>query len=398
MHYLKDYLELLEPLRDIMREKFTLMRESDLKLQAEFAQLEEDSSEFLNNYRVYQKQSSLSPTKSKIQTDRSIILTNDQSLEMTPEQLAAQQQKQTEYNKLIERHEELLKMNTVKISLANDSHEFVERYFKKLENDLHKFKMELEADYSGLTEVLEKRTLKSLSFTIEKYRFILGFANEDCNDYENKMGENGILDPSLIDIEPLFDSFDDLTMPKSLTHDLPLNCVTSQAHRLSTGPNSCHPLSLLNRKSHQRLYSNSLSSSSSRGRKRLQSASSTNNSEKRKRNTLNDSHDFHQSDTEESLSNHFFNLKHTPYDSETYVDLDPLNVLSNLNEQTTENIDERRYCICNQISYGDMIACDNPTCRREWFHYPCVGIITPPKGKWFCTECTQILQQQNMHK
>ncbi|CAF4447239.1 unnamed protein product, partial [Adineta steineri] len=88
---------------------------------------------------------------------------------------------------------------------------------KKLENDLHKFKMELEADYSGLTEVLEKR-----------------FANEDCNDYENKMGENGILDPSLIDIEPLFDSFDDLTMPKSLTHDLPLNCVTSQAHRLST--------------------------------------------------------------------------------------------------------------------------------------------------------------------
>ena len=36
---------------------------------------------------------------------------------------------------------------------------FVERYYKKLENDLNKFKMELEADYSGLTETLEKRML-----------------------------------------------------------------------------------------------------------------------------------------------------------------------------------------------------------------------------------------------
>jgi hypothetical protein len=41
-----------------------------------------------------------------------------------------------------------------------------------------------------------------------------------------------------------------------------------------------------------------------------------------------------------------------------------------------------------------MIACDNPNCRREWFHYPCVGIVTPPKGKWFCAECAQIQQQQ----
>ena len=33
-----------------------------------------------------------------------------------------------------------------------------------------------------------------------------------------------------------------------------------------------------------------------------------------------------------------------------------------------------RYCICNQVSYGDMVACDNDDCPYEWFHYPCVGI------------------------
>ena len=64
-----------------MREKLTLMRENDLKFQVEFAQLEEDSSEFLNNYRQYQKQSLLSPTKSKINTHQfNTIQSNDQSV------------------------------------------------------------------------------------------------------------------------------------------------------------------------------------------------------------------------------------------------------------------------------------------------------------------------------
>ncbi|GIY27285.1 hypothetical protein CEXT_698851 [Caerostris extrusa] len=45
---------------------------------------------------------------------------------------------------------------------------------------------------------------------------------------------------------------------------------------------------------------------------------------------------------------------------------------------------EPRYCICNQVSYGDMVACDHKDCPFEWFHYQCVGITQPPKGKWFC--------------
>ena len=40
---------------------------------------------------------------------------------------------------------------------------------------------------------------------------------------------------------------------------------------------------------------------------------------------------------------------------------------------------EPRYCICNQVSYGDMVACDNTDCPYEWFHYPCVGVTAPPK-------------------
>ncbi|KAK9475300.1 uncharacterized protein V1510DRAFT_371401, partial [Dipodascopsis tothii] len=45
------------------------------------------------------------------------------------------------------------------------------------------------------------------------------------------------------------------------------------------------------------------------------------------------------------------------------------------------------YCYCQQVSYGEMVACDGPDCKREWFHLPCVGLSAPPKGQWYCEEC-----------
>ncbi|GAB6032621.1 PHD finger protein ing1 [Chamberlinius hualienensis] len=49
--------------------------------------------------------------------------------------------------------------------------------------------------------------------------------------------------------------------------------------------------------------------------------------------------------------------------------------------------DEPTYCLCQQISYGEMIGCDNDRCAIEWFHFSCVGLSTKPKGKWFCPKC-----------
>ncbi|SPP77906.1 inhibitor of growth protein 3 [Drosophila guanche] len=59
---------------------------------------------------------------------------------------------------------------------------------------------------------------------------------------------------------------------------------------------------------------------------------------------------------------------------------------------------EPRYCTCNQVSYGDMVACDNDACPFEWFHYPCVGITQPPKGKWFCPKCTATMRRRGNRK
>ncbi|KAL8167159.1 hypothetical protein V2J09_008658 [Rumex salicifolius] len=56
---------------------------------------------------------------------------------------------------------------------------------------------------------------------------------------------------------------------------------------------------------------------------------------------------------------------------------------------------EPTYCICHQVSFGDMIACDNDNCKGgEWFHYACVG-LTPEtrfKGKWYCPACRELPQ------
>ncbi|KAJ0970394.1 hypothetical protein J5N97_023271 [Dioscorea zingiberensis] len=43
---------------------------------------------------------------------------------------------------------------------------------------------------------------------------------------------------------------------------------------------------------------------------------------------------------------------------------------------------EPTYCFCNQVSFGEMVACDNPDCKIEWFHFGCVGLKEHPKGKW----------------
>ncbi|XP_072944991.1 inhibitor of growth protein 5 [Epargyreus clarus] len=50
---------------------------------------------------------------------------------------------------------------------------------------------------------------------------------------------------------------------------------------------------------------------------------------------------------------------------------------------------EPTYCLCHQVSYGEMIGCDNPDCPIEWFHFACVDLKIKPKGKWYCPKCTQ---------
>lgn len=57
--------------------------------------------------------------------------------------------------------------------------------------------------------------------------------------------------------------------------------------------------------------------------------------------------------------------------------------------------DEERYCYCQGVSYGEMVACDKPDCPRQWFHLECIGLKSVPKSaKWYCDECKEALAKK----
>ncbi|CDO91838.1 unnamed protein product [Kluyveromyces dobzhanskii CBS 2104] len=63
-----------------------------------------------------------------------------------------------------------------------------------------------------------------------------------------------------------------------------------------------------------------------------------------------------------------------------------------------EEDDKQLYCFCQSVSYGEMVACDGPNCKYEWFHYSCVNLTEPPKGQWYCPDCRQELATQKLNK
>lgn len=84
----------------------------------------------------------------------------------------------------------------------------------------------------------------------------------------------------------------------------------------------------------------------------------------------------------DAQSNHASSTASSPAPEQEYQDA-----------ETDDEADEPRYCYCNQVSYGNMVACDNDACPREWFHLPCVKLERAPAGrlKWFCSdECKEV--------
>jgi len=72
---------------------------------------------------------------------------------------------------------------------------------------------------------------------------------------------------------------------------------------------------------------------------------------------------------------------------------------------------EARYCVCGDVSWGTMIACDNDDvspflqsphlkradgsqCEKEWFHLDCVDLkeMPPRRTKWYCPDCRKKLK------
>ena len=52
----------------------------------------------------------------------------------------------------------------------------------------------------------------------------------------------------------------------------------------------------------------------------------------------------------------------------------------NENEPPQLQEHDSQFCYCCKGEFGKMVACDNPFCCIEWFHFSCVGLNSTPQG------------------
>ncbi|WVQ80285.1 hypothetical protein IAT38_002390 [Cryptococcus sp. DSM 104549] len=59
-----------------------------------------------------------------------------------------------------------------------------------------------------------------------------------------------------------------------------------------------------------------------------------------------------------------------------------------------EEVDSKVYCTCRQVSYGEMIGCDDDDCEIEWYHLACLNLDKTPEGNWICPRCVERRKKQ----
>ncbi|CAN8007430.1 unnamed protein product [Ixodes pacificus] len=61
---------------------------------------------------------------------------------------------------------------------------------------------------------------------------------------------------------------------------------------------------------------------------------------------------------------------------------------SSSDSEEDDNATGQSYCYCKGPESGEMVKCDNGSCKYQWFHFACVNLKRAPKArKWFCGDC-----------
>ncbi|KAM6093820.1 inhibitor of growth protein 3 isoform 2-T2 [Chlamydotis macqueenii] len=383
MLYLEDYLEMIEQLPMDLRDRFTEMREMDLQVQNAMDQLEQRVNEFFMNAK-----------KNKP--------------EWREEQMTSIKK---DYYKALEDADE-------KVQLANQIYDLVDRHLRKLDQELAKFKMELEADNAGITEILERRSLE------------LDTPSQPVNNHHahsHTPVEKRKHNPSS------HHSTTDHVTEKKFKSEALLSTLTSDASKENTPGSGAGAITMAAaqavqataqmkegrrtsslKASYEAFKNNdfqlgrefSLSrdspgySSSALASTLTQTLSSSTTDSRSGRKSKNNN----KSSSQQSSSSSSSSLSSCSSSSALAQELSQQTAVipesdSNSQVDWTYDPNEPRYCICNQVSYGEMVGCDNQDCPIEWFHYGCVGLTEAPKGKWYCPQCTAAMKRRgSRHK
>lgn len=399
MLYLEDFLEVVEQIPQEMRDRTTDLRELDLGIQNSSDLIEDQIKTFFGNAKKMK----------------------------TPD-------RDTEYEKIRKEYHKLLDDADEKLNIATNMHDLLERYMRKLDQELEKFKFELEADSPGITEVLEKRSLEldePIRDNQKENRYhnlnsrSHGTASErrTSSSVSVKKEERPVAEPSLSSGLSTSPPPSATAITYSLGHmgagSNAIAAAASQAiaatQQMQQGRRTAslkasydaitlgvHPTefsigSELANAAQTALAASALpqepistpapSTSSTVSSASTSGPSSGPATKKHKK-----KHGGSSSSSSSSLAIPAV-MEASPAPSDDLLSSDLIDATSE-NPDWSYDPNEPRYCTCNQVSYGDMVACDNPKCPVEWFHYPCVGITAPPKGKWYCPRCAASMNRR----
>ncbi|KAK3746613.1 hypothetical protein QZH41_014506, partial [Actinostola sp. cb2023] len=340
-----------------------------------------------------------------------------------------------------------------KVLAASQIYDLVDKHLRKLDQELTKFKMELEADNAGITEVLEQRSLRldepvtssspvrnnhltpsSQTFNTQKCKY--NQVDVVTNDLTN--GDHGLMSiPSYSSYSPLSLYPPMSPSPKVSTPQSPSPSISLTVGMLGAGSTAAGYSSMSNTVQMQqnRRVANTLKSPygtpfiNQSNTDYLGGAALGGLSSNATPGTINgiptSSYDTTTPTMPPSLT-----LPVTPVEPQTQLTVPTASTQKKTKKNKSMSSqmvstatasapvqaqdaaeaaaavpdwcydpDEPRYCLCNQVSYGEMVGCDNNYCPIEWFHYGCVGLTDAPKGKWYCPQCSvQMKQKRSRHK
>ncbi|XP_034937761.1 inhibitor of growth protein 3 isoform X3 [Chelonus insularis] len=359
MLYLEDYVEMIEHLPQELRDRFTEMREMDLGVQNSMDSLEKKVKTFFSNAK-----------------------------KMKPNE------KETEYENIRKEYYKTLEDADEKVHLANQMYDLVDRYLRRLDQELHKFKMELEADNKARSE--KRRDSNASTASVEKR---LAAEKILTNVPESR--------PTSANSGPLLAATNLATTPTPSINSV--NNVSYNLGHISAGGNAIAAAASQAIAATQQMQQGRRTASLKASYEAINTSGGVHAAEFSKElagaaqtaiAAIQETTKKHKKKVTTSVSSSNVITPTTqPSISPPIIATTVATTITDTdNPDWTYDPNEPRYCICNQVSYGDMVACDNSDCPFEWFHYPCVGITAPPKGKWYCPQCTSSMKRRGGRK
>ena len=113
-------------------------------------------------------------------------------------------------------------------------YDLVDRHLRRLDQELHKFKMELEADHAGITELLERRSLELDVTANESQKENRYSAHSGVSRHSHGERGDSLVNPAILTLlcdEPCYDSLNPAMTDRWLMEERAEQCVIMSVFR-----------------------------------------------------------------------------------------------------------------------------------------------------------------------